>query len=71
VVLIGMVIVKRDWANDRAELERTFASMKERKWPVCMSHRNVTDTGLTMFVEGTRFRPVTRAAVLSLRSCSP
>jgi len=28
--------VKRNWATDRLELEKTFASMKERKWPVCM-----------------------------------
>ena len=33
--LSGMILVKRNWATDRVELERTFATMKERKWPVC------------------------------------
>lgn len=32
-----MILIKRNWATDRVELEKTFAAMKERKWPVCTS----------------------------------
>lgn len=35
IQLSGMILVKRNWATDRVELEKTFAAMKERKWPVC------------------------------------
>jgi hypothetical protein len=35
-VLVGMVIVRRNWETDKGELERTFAVMKKRGWPVCM-----------------------------------
>jgi 1-acyl-sn-glycerol-3-phosphate acyltransferase len=39
LMLSGMVMVKRNWDRDRVELERTFAKMKERKWPVCTTYQ--------------------------------
>jgi len=39
LVLAGMVIVRRNWDSDKCELERTFAAMKKRRWPVCTSFR--------------------------------
>jgi len=47
LLLSGMVMVERNWMKDHAKLEKTFARMKERKWPVW----------LNMFAEGTRIRP--------------
>ena len=35
LLLSGMVMVERNWMKDHAKLEKTFARMKERKWPVC------------------------------------
>jgi hypothetical protein len=37
LVLVGMVVVRRNWETDKHELEKTFAAMKKRKWPVCTS----------------------------------
>ena len=34
-MLVGMVMVERNWTKDHVKLEKTFARMKERKWPVC------------------------------------
>lgn len=67
LVLCGMVLVERHWETDRAALERTFASMKERKWPICITPYLLTLTaGLTMFPEGTRLKPKTLELVLSI-----
>ena len=30
-------MVERNWMKDHGKLEKTFARMKERKWPVCAS----------------------------------
>src|SRR5438046_4170578 len=38
LILCGMVLVERHWETDRAVLERTFAKMKQRQWPICMQH---------------------------------
>jgi hypothetical protein len=63
-------LIKRHWATDRFELEKTFAAMKERKWPVC-THLLGTALieGLTTFVEGTRLKPATLAGVCSHLVC--
>jgi hypothetical protein len=65
MVLAGMVMLKRNWMTDRVALEKTFGTMKERKWPVCMSLL-AANAGLITFAEGTRIKPTTRAGVVHM-----
>lgn len=30
-------MVERNWMKDHVKLEKTFAKMKKRKWPICIS----------------------------------
>jgi len=60
LVLVGMVLVKRDWLKDSVALESTLSSMKRRGWPVW----------LTMFAEGTRLDPKKLESVRHLGLCS-
>ena len=32
---MGMPMVSRKWTKDKAELDRVFAGITERKWPTC------------------------------------
>ncbi|OLL26518.1 putative 1-acyl-sn-glycerol-3-phosphate acyltransferase 5 [Neolecta irregularis DAH-3] len=54
-----MILVKRNWLHDQAELTRTFGQMKKDRFPIClMDIILVIDwIGLTTFVEGTRLSP--------------
>ncbi|KAK3330789.1 hypothetical protein B0H66DRAFT_544876 [Apodospora peruviana] len=45
--VMGMPLVSRNWAKDKAELERVFRGIVERKWP----------TWLVSFSEATRYTP--------------
>jgi hypothetical protein len=52
--------------TDYGALQKTFGSIKERKWPVCTPLYHLVgfnDSGLNMFVEGTRLRPKTLKGV--------
>ena len=61
-----MVLVDRHWETDRAVLERTFAVMKQRQWPICIQLISSTlMEGLTMFPEGTRLQPGTLEKVFA------
>ncbi len=35
---MGMPMVSRKWTKDKAELDRVFAGITERKWPTCKHH---------------------------------
>lgn len=37
---MGMPLVSRKWATDRAELERVFRGIVSKRWPVCTSNDN-------------------------------
>jgi len=47
LILSGMIMVKRNWLRDQAELTKTFGQMKKDRFPIW----------LTTFVEGTRMSP--------------
>jgi len=67
---MGFPLVSRNWSKDRAELERVFSGITDRRWPTCelsivqparpdeKSHTSLTHpTGLISFSEATRFTP--------------
>lgn len=33
---MGMPLVSRNWTEDRKEIERVFAGVLQRRWPICM-----------------------------------
>ncbi|THV77626.1 hypothetical protein D6C84_04850 [Aureobasidium pullulans] len=47
LLVMGMPLVSRRWAEDKEEMERLFSGIKEGRWPVW----------LVSFSEGTRYRP--------------
>ncbi|KAB2577780.1 Phospholipid/glycerol acyltransferase [Lasiodiplodia theobromae] len=55
---MGMPLVSRSWATDRAELERVFRGIVSNRWPVW----------LISYSEGTRFTPARHAAAVSYRA---
>ncbi|KAL1636128.1 hypothetical protein SLS58_009977 [Diplodia intermedia] len=79
---MGMPLVSRKWATDRAELERVFRGIVSNRWPVspfmASSHAGVLpppacyrmswDVGLIAYSEGTRFTPARHAAAVSYRA---
>ena len=36
LLVMGMPLVSRRWAEDKEEMERLFSGIKEGRWPVCM-----------------------------------
>lgn len=40
---MGMPMVSRQWTKDKAELDRVFAGITERKWPTCASPTSETE----------------------------
>jgi len=44
---MGMPLVSRNWLKDKAELERVFSGITERKWPTCKSPALPCPPGLT------------------------
>ncbi|OJD33846.1 1-acyl-sn-glycerol-3-phosphate acyltransferase [Diplodia corticola] len=55
---MGMPLVSRSWATDRAELERVFRGIVSNRWPVW----------LIAYSEGTRFTPARHSAAVSYRA---